>query len=324
MGTRSRRVLCALGLAAAIAAAAAGSPASSATCVYPAAYPGDDGAKDKIAAWMAGGAKQAGLPGELPVMGAIVSSDVRNLKYGDSDSVGYFQMRTAIWNQGDYAGFPDHPELQLGWFIDQAQAVRQRAIAGGDSQYGQDPAKWGIWVADVERPAEQYRGAFQPKLGQARDLIAAGCAAPDPEPGATPGETAPEQSPGEGGAQLIPDSVLPDLDLGARRRQSTARSRDVVLTATCANEGCFARPNGTVAVPGRGLFAIRAKGRKLARGKRAEFRMALGARAVKAIAAALRAGDCSQAVVRVVAANAGGYRISASRSVVLGPARTCG
>ena len=42
---------------------------------------------------MAEGALKAGLPVELPVMGALVESDLTNLAYGDSDAVGFFQMR---------------------------------------------------------------------------------------------------------------------------------------------------------------------------------------------------------------------------------------
>src|SRR3712207_7734451 len=37
---------------------------------------------------------------QLPVMAALVESGVRNLNYGDADSVGFFQMRMSIWNQG--------------------------------------------------------------------------------------------------------------------------------------------------------------------------------------------------------------------------------
>ena len=42
---------------------------------------------------------KAGLPPELPVMAALVESGVRNLNYGDADSVGFFQMRPSIWNR---------------------------------------------------------------------------------------------------------------------------------------------------------------------------------------------------------------------------------
>ena len=39
-------------------------------------------------------------------MAALVESGMRNLDHGDADSVGFFQMRVGIWNQGDYAGYP--------------------------------------------------------------------------------------------------------------------------------------------------------------------------------------------------------------------------
>jgi hypothetical protein len=65
-------------VAALIALTLAGAGDASAACVYPSAYPGDSGAKQTIAAWMAGGAQDAGLPGELPVMGALVASGLRH------------------------------------------------------------------------------------------------------------------------------------------------------------------------------------------------------------------------------------------------------
>ena len=83
-------------------------------------------------------------------------------------------MRTSIWNQGEYAGFSDHPELQLKWFIDHALAVRQERIAQGDTTYGQDRSKWGDWVADVEQPAAEYRGRYQTHLDEADSLLSSG------------------------------------------------------------------------------------------------------------------------------------------------------
>ena len=61
------------------------------------------------------------LPGELPVMASLVESGMTNIQGGDADSVGFFQMRVGIWNQGDYAGYPKKPELQVKWFLDQAE-----------------------------------------------------------------------------------------------------------------------------------------------------------------------------------------------------------
>src|SRR5262249_45336734 len=91
----------------------------------PGAYPGDSAPKEQIAAWMAAEAQKRGLPPQLPVMASLVESGMKNLNFGDADSVGFFQMRVGIWNQGDYVGFPDKPELQLKWFLDNAEQVKK-------------------------------------------------------------------------------------------------------------------------------------------------------------------------------------------------------
>ncbi len=44
-------------------------------------------------------------------------------------------------------------------------------IAQGDKDFGKDPRTWGEWIADVERPAEQYRGRYQLRLEEARKLL---------------------------------------------------------------------------------------------------------------------------------------------------------
>jgi hypothetical protein len=134
-------------------------------------YPGDAAPKEAIARWMAAQAQAAGLPPELPVMASLVESGLRNLDYGDRDSVGFFQMRTGIWNRGDYAGYPDRPQLQMQWFIDRALAVKADRIAEGATGFGSDPATFGEWIADVERPAEQYRGRYQLRLDEAQRLL---------------------------------------------------------------------------------------------------------------------------------------------------------
>jgi hypothetical protein len=125
-----------------------------------------------IAHWMAGVARESGLPGELPVMASLVESGLRNLAYGDADSVGYFQMRQAVWNGGAYEGYLARPELQIRWFVDHALAVLNARRAAGDATYGDDPATWGEWIADIERPYEPYRGRYQLRLAEARALLA--------------------------------------------------------------------------------------------------------------------------------------------------------
>jgi hypothetical protein len=37
--------------------------------------------------------------------------------------------------------------------------------------FGKDPSAWGEWIADVERPAEEYRGRYQLRLSEARGLL---------------------------------------------------------------------------------------------------------------------------------------------------------
>ena len=117
---------------------------------------------------MAHGAQERGLPPELPVMASLVESGLENLPGGDADSVGYFQMRIGIWNQGEYAGYPERPGLQLDWFLDRAEAVQAQRVARGR---GTDPSDYGEWIADVERPAEQYRGRYQLRLHEAQGLL---------------------------------------------------------------------------------------------------------------------------------------------------------
>ncbi|WP_217913377.1 peptidoglycan DD-metalloendopeptidase family protein [Miltoncostaea marina] len=168
-------------------AAAPGPPAGAAPPVDPAApaqpvataleaYPGDGAPKEQLARWMAARAQAAGLPPELPVMAALVESGLANLDHGHADSLGFFQMRTSVWDRGEYAGYPDQPELQMKWFIDQALAIRERRVASGMAGFGTDPAAYGEWIADVERPAEQYRGRYQLRLDEARRLLSGGAA----------------------------------------------------------------------------------------------------------------------------------------------------
>jgi len=104
-------------------------------------------------------------------MASLVESGLQNLSYGDADSVGYFQMRASIWDQGEYAGYAQRPELQLEWFLDHAEAMGKQRVARGLPV--DDPSQFGEWIADVERPAAQYRGRYQLRLDEARDVLAA-------------------------------------------------------------------------------------------------------------------------------------------------------
>jgi cell wall-associated NlpC family hydrolase len=140
-------------------------------------YPGDDAQPAVLASWMAQAARERGLPPELPVMAAMTESGLHNLPGGDRDSVGFFQMRAGIWDEGAYAGYADKPELQVRWFLDKALELKQQRIAAGKPV--DDPRQYGDWIADVERPAEQYRGRYQEHYDAAHALLDAGATQSD-------------------------------------------------------------------------------------------------------------------------------------------------
>jgi cell wall-associated NlpC family hydrolase len=129
-------------------------------------YPGNDASPRQIAAWMGAHAARVGLPPELPVMAALTESGLRNVAYGDRDSVGFFQMRQGIWDQGPYAGYLHRPGRQIKWFIEHALAAR-----AADPAVAQSPDTWGEWIANVEHPAAQYRFRYQLQLGTAQELL---------------------------------------------------------------------------------------------------------------------------------------------------------
>ncbi len=159
----------------AVVHAQGGAPAPDFSEPCPAVYPGDEASEERIARWMARSAADRGLPRELPVMAGLVESGLRNLS--GPTYRGFFGMHRSL-NSGDYRGFPSNPTLQVKWFLDTADQVRQRRVAEGRADPAKDPSSWGTWIADVERPAREFRGRYQTRLEDARALIAGRCAAP--------------------------------------------------------------------------------------------------------------------------------------------------
>ena len=186
----------------------------------PDAYPGDDAPREQIAAWMAGQAQKRGLPPQLPLMASLVESGMKNLNFGDADSVGFFQMRVGIWNQGAYAGYPDKPELQVKWFLDQAEAVKRQRLVAGKSIT--DPNQFGEWIADVERPAAQYRGRYQTKLEEANGLLGSSAHAGR---GARRRAASVDPAAAAASAAAVGDAQAPGRDPRARRRRRSRRAR---------------------------------------------------------------------------------------------------
>ena len=179
----------------------------------PAVYPGDDAATERIARWMARGAADRGLPRELPVMAGLVESGLHNL--GGTSFAGYFGMSRAL-NTGDYRGFRRHPDLQLRWFADTAILVRQRRVAEGRPDPAADESTYGSWIADVERPARQYRTRYQPRLEEARSLIAGKCNPPSAE-----------------------DTTAPRLRVRVATTQQPLSTGGIALRARCPDHDCL-------------------------------------------------------------------------------------
>jgi hypothetical protein len=222
---------------------------------------------------MGAGAAARGLPPELPVMAALVESGLRNLPYGDADSVGFFQMRTRYWNQGEYAGYPDRPDLQLEWFVDHAELERTGRIAKG---LGTTELEFGEWIADVERPAAQYRYRYQLRLIEARELLGSVCTAV---------------------------SGQPALTLAGSPSQRTLARRAVSVKVGCGAEACDIAGRGTVKAYGR-VSRIHAPPLNLVAGQRAVVRFPLGARLRRTVRGALYSGAPIRVRISVTAVDA--------------------
>ena len=255
------------GAAPARAQTGGGMPAPDFAEPCPAVYPGDDAARERIARWMARGAADRGLPHELPVMAAIAESGLRNLS-GDSYD-GFFGMHESL-NSGDYRGFPRNPDLQLRWFLDSAGLVRQRRVAVGRPDPAEDVAAYGIWIADVERPARENRSLYQTHLDEARALIAGKCAAP-----------------------AAGDTTAPRLEVRIARRQHPLATGGIVVQARCPDGDCLVGATARIGGRTRRTAAREPSERgytiltvPVPRGARRELRAGHGVRArVTAIAA---------------------------------------
>ena len=103
---------------------------------------------------MATNATNRGLPGTLPVMTSLQESGLRNLNYGDSDSIGYFQQRKR------YYAHPGNPTWSLDRFLDDAKKTRK---------YPETAVGLGKWAQAVQRSA--YPDAYKDDFKPARKLI---------------------------------------------------------------------------------------------------------------------------------------------------------
>lgn len=288
---RSRSILL-VALATAALALLAPRPATAANCTTTIAYPGDDAAGAAIADWMARGAGAEGLPGELPVMAGLVESSLHNLPDSGSGYAGFFQMSTTLFGQGPYAGFERRPELQLKWFTTTAVDVRERRLAAGEPDPLRDQRAWGEWIADIERPAERYRGRYQLRLAEARELLATGC-----------------------GPVTPPDDD--ELTLWGGTSQQLGRRLRVALV--CATT-CDATVTGTLRLPaiGRRYELEPDAGSDPIGGAKIKFVLEVPGTARRAARRALRRDEPVRATIDVSAVDPDGVEQSGRRIIQLG------
>jgi hypothetical protein len=260
-----------------------GMPAPDFSEPCPAIYPGDTAEKPRIARWMARAAADRGLPRELPVMAALTESGLQNLR-GRSFS-GYFGMSRSL-NTGEYRGFPRNPDLQVKWFLDTGMLVRQRRVAEGRPDPAKDPAAYGTWIADVERPASQYRSRYQTHLEEAQELIAGKCAEPEST-----------------------DSTAPRLLIRIHTTQQPLSTRGIALDARCPENDCLI---GVMVEIGDRVRRMSAR-EPAARGY-----TALTAPVPRGARRDLRAGRTVRARVTAIAADNAANTTARSRLVTLG------
>lgn len=269
--------------------------ARAATCGRAVGYPGDAASSAAFANWMANGAYRARVPSELPVMAALVESGLRNLSYGDADSVGFFQMRTSIWNSGQYRGYLRNPDLQMRWFLDQAAAVRAAYIRNGKGDPARRSSRYGVWIADIERPAAQYRDRYQLRLKDARELVQQTC-------------------PGLVGVNVL----APVSNLRISRRQRPARSGAILVGVRCPKALCLASVSARFRLPGRrGVIRLSSDTTMLPAGGRAVVRVGLPGSVRGSIRKRLGRGHTAAARLRISVAGANGAATVRVRKILL-------
>ena len=99
------------------------------------------------------------------VMASLVESGVKNLKGGDADSAGFFQMRVGIWDNGPYKGFRMNPQLRPSGSSTTLLQVKKARLAAGKSVT--DPVPRGVdrghrapgRAVPLQVPAAPDRGA---------------------------------------------------------------------------------------------------------------------------------------------------------------------
>ena len=107
-------------------------------------------------------------------------------------------MRVGIWNQRPVRGLSGQAGT-AGQVVPRRGGEGQEGAGRGGQADRRPEASIGEWIADIERPAEQYRGRYQTKLEEAKSLLKSRPAA-QPVVAAAAAVVWPWRAPGGGGA----------------------------------------------------------------------------------------------------------------------------
>lgn len=139
-------------------------------------YPGDNAGPQAIARWMGAAAQKYGLPPELPVMAALAESGLKNhAPYPDGGpsyddlAMGFFSIHPsrARSNGYDWEQMRRRPQLQIEWFIGEANKIKSRWASKGPSGY---PG----WIQDIEKSANPTGSQYAAQYSRARSLLGIG------------------------------------------------------------------------------------------------------------------------------------------------------
>lgn len=114
-------------------------------------------------------ARAAGVPPELPLMTALVETRMRNLNYGDRDSIGLFQQRNAWGSRADRL----NPAKATKMFL-YGGKQGQRGATDYKKLFGKLPPtarNLGRWCQKVQVSA--FPGRYAKMYQEARRLMAA-------------------------------------------------------------------------------------------------------------------------------------------------------
>jgi hypothetical protein len=142
----------------------------------------------------------------------LVESNLQNLSYGDADSQGWRQERASLYPN------PQNLRASVNRFFDEAEQHDRPGLSAGEL------------AARVQRPAEQYRGRYGERKGEAKALLG-GYGGGQPSSPGRPSQSDPQVDPRARQALLLnylnerdrPDALL-DLAGGLRSVEATQAS----------------------------------------------------------------------------------------------------